>query len=264
MYPSDAEAKEMICDIGRKMYEKQFVAANDGNMTIRVGKNTLIITPANISKGDLTPKMLLKVDFDGNILEGTYKPTSEMPMHLRIYHENDEIQSTAHAHSLFLSCFANMGAELDLPLTTATAAISGRIPVAPYRNPGSNALADSVAPYVKDFSVVMLANHGPVSWGSSPLKAWHILEEAENYAHLAVIQKYIVRDYRPVSRAQIEELAETHDMVINPKRFVDAPDVTNNTEPAISLASKPLPGVSLDDETIDRIAEAVVKKLGKN
>ena len=261
MYPSDAEAKEMICAIGRKMYQKQFVAANDGNMTIRVGREALIVTPTGVSKGDLAPGMLLKVDFGGNVLEGELKPTSEMLMHIRIYAENDEIRSTAHAHPIFLSCFANMGAELDLALTPATAALSGRIPVEPYCSPGSRELADSVAPYVRDFNVVMLANHGPVSWGRSPLEAWHILEEAEHYAKLAVIQKYIVREFRPVSKSQIEEAAAKHGVKINHRRLVAAPDATDNTEPAASLASKQIPGLPLDDVTIERIAEAVVKKL---
>jgi L-fuculose-phosphate aldolase len=261
MYPSDADARAMICDIGRKMYQRQFVAANDGNMTIRVGREALIVTPTGVSKGDLTPDKLLKVDFDGNVLEGTLKPTSEMPMHIRIYGENDEIRSTAHAHPVFLSCFANMGAELDLALTPATAALSGRIPVAPYCNPGSRELADSVAPYVRDFSVVMLANHGPVSWGRSPLEAWHILEEAEHYAKLAVIQKYIVREFRPVSKSQIKEAAARHGVTINQRRLVAAPDATNNTEPAVSLSAKQISGITLDDATIERIAEAVADKL---
>jgi L-fuculose-phosphate aldolase len=157
-----------------------------------------------------------------------------------------------------------MGAELDLPLTPATAAISGKIPVAPYCNPGSGALADSVAPYVRDFSIVVLANHGPIAWGKSPVEAWYILEESENYAKLAIIQKYIIKDFRPISKSQIKELADTHDLVINPKRLVDAPDSTNNANPAVSFASKPVPGVSLDDATIERIADAVIRKLGKN
>jgi L-fuculose-phosphate aldolase len=263
MYIGDAEARELICAIGRKMYQKQFVAANDGNMTVRVADDAVIMTPTGVSKGDLTPEMLLKVDFAGNILEGTYKPTSEMPMHLRIYMENGGIQSTAHAHPVFLSCFANLGAELDLSITPSTAAISGRIPVAPYRNPGSSELADSVAPYVRDFNVVMLANHGPISWGRTPIEAWHILEESEHYARIALIQKYIVRRYRPISKPQIEELAITHDVVINPRRLVDAPLDTNNTEPAFSLAAMPVPSAVIDDETIRRIADAVAEKLSK-
>jgi L-fuculose-phosphate aldolase len=263
MYIRDAEARELICAIGRKMYQKQFVAANDGNMTIRVADDAVIMTPTGVSKGDMTPDMLLKVDFSGNILEGTYKPTSEMPMHLRIYRENGCIQSTAHAHPVFLSCFANIGAELDLALTPSTAAIAGRIPVAPYCNPGSSELADAVAPYVRDFNVVMLANHGPISWGRTPAEAWHILEASEHYARIALIQKYIVRGYRPISKSQIEEMAVTHDVVINPKRLVDAPLDTDNTKQAVSLAAMPLPIAVIDDETIQRIAGAVAAKLSK-
>ena len=127
-YISEKEAKELICSIGRKMYQRQFVSANDGNITIRVGEREVIATPTGVSKGDLTPEMLLKVDFDGNILEGTMKATSELPMHLRVYNENDEVMSTAHAHPCYLSIFANMGMELDLPITPATAAIGGTIP----------------------------------------------------------------------------------------------------------------------------------------
>ncbi|MEN6482978.1 MAG: class II aldolase/adducin family protein [Anaerolineaceae bacterium] len=261
MYISDKEAKELICTIGQKMYQRQFVSANDGNLTIRVGENAIIATPTGISKGDLTLDKLLKVDFAGNILEGTYKPTSELPMHLRIYKENNEIQSTAHAHPTFLNCIANLGAEMDLPLTPATAAISGRIPVAPYCNPGSEDLADSVAPYVHDFCVVLLANHGPIAWGHTPVEAFYILEDAEAYAKMAIIQKYILKDYRPVSRSQIQELAETHGITINPKRFVNAPETTNNTEPSISLDALETDTVKIDDSTIEKIAELVAKKL---
>jgi L-fuculose-phosphate aldolase len=156
-----------------------------------------------------------------------------------------------------------MGANLDLALTPATAAISGKIPVAPFCNPGSQALADSVAPYVNDYSIVMLANHGPISWGYSPLEAWYVLEEAENYAKLAIIQKYIVKEFRPITKAQIKEVADTHGIVINPKRLVNAPDVTTNLEEGTSFAEKSVPGVSLDDETVERIAEAMVRRLAK-
>lgn len=258
---SEREAKELICSIGRKMYQRQFVSANDGNITIRVGEREVIATPTGVSKGDLTPEMLLKVDFDGNILEGTMGATSEIPMHLRVYHENDEIMSTAHAHPCCLNIFANMGLELDLPITPATAAISGRIPVAPYRNPGSTALADSVAPYVQDYNVVLLANHGPIAWGKSPQEAWFILEDAEAYAKMALIHKFIVGTYRPITKQQIQLLADTHDLVINPKRLVNAPDDTTNQDPAASLDAYDGTGIRLSDETIGRLAEKLAEKL---
>lgn len=258
---TETEAKERICEIGRKMYQKEFVSANDGNITIRIGEREVIATPTGVSKGDLTPKKLLKVDFDGKILEGTYKPTSELPMHLRIYQEDDEIMSTAHAHPCYLNVFANMGLELDLPLTPATAAISGRIPVAPYRNPGSQELADSVAPYVKDFKIVLLANHGPIAWGKSAEEAWFTLENAEAYAKLALIHKFIVGTYRPIAKEQIKVLAQTHELVINPKRLVHAPDATDNEKPGESLDKYEGPGVTLSEDALERLAERIVQKI---
>lgn len=254
MYISEDKAKEMICSIGRKMYMKQFVSANDGNITIRVAENQIIATPTGVSKGDLTPDMLLKVDMDGNILSGYLQPTSEIKMHLRVYHENNDIQSTAHAHPTFLGCFGNLGADLDMPITPATAAISGRIPIVPYCNPGSIELADAVAPYVKDYNVVILANHGPIAWGKTPWEAWYTLEDAEAYAKMAIIQKYIMQSYRPITKEQIRILADTHDLIINPKRLVNAPDETTNTDPGISFDALSLPKVSLDDETIKKLA----------
>lgn len=261
MYPSKEEAQKLICEIGKKMYMKQFVSANDGNMTVRIADDRVVATPTGISKGDLSPEMLLVVSLDGEILEGTYKATSELPMHLRCYRENPALQSTAHAHPTFLNCIANLGAELDMPITPATAAISGRIPVVPYCNPGSDALADAVAPYVKDFSIVMLANHGPISWGKNPIEAWYILEDAEAYAKMAVIQKYIIGGYRPISREQVETLFATHDMVINEKRLVNLPSETDNTKPAVSFDALKINPAALNDESVERIAKRVAELL---
>lgn len=261
MYITEQEAKERICSIGKKMYAKEFVSANDGNMTIRIGPDAYVATPTGVSKGDLCPDMLLVVDGSGKVLKGNMEPTTELRMHLGIYKEDDRVQSTAHAHPTYLTSIATLGATLDIPLTPATAAISGRIPVAPYCDPGSMELADSVKPFVKDYMVVMLANHGAISWGYSPLEAWHILEDAEAYAKMAIILKYILQDYRPISLPQIQLLAETHNLQINPKRLVDAPMETNNTEPAVSFATMEQPRISLDETTLDKLANRIVERL---
>ncbi len=259
-YPSVDEAAHLICEIGRKMYLKQFVSANDGNMTIRVGDDTVVATPTGISKADLSPEKLLLIDFEGKILKGSYEPTSELPMHLRLYAENDAIMSTAHAHPCFLNCIANLGAEMDMPLTPATAAISGRIPVVPYTNPGSESLAAAVAPYAQDFNIVLLANHGPISWGRNPIEAWYILENAEAYAKMAIVQKFIIGQYRPLSEEQIHVLAETHGITIGSKRMVNAPLTTNNTEPAFSFDAMKNE-VNLSDSSVDKIAKRMLEIL---
>lgn len=260
-YLSKNEAMQLVCDIGRKMYQRGFVSANDGNITIRISDTTVVATPTGVSKGDLTPDKLLVCDFDGNVLEGTWKPTSELPMHLQVYKEDNTIMSTAHAHPTFLVVMANLGADLDMALTPATTAISGRIPCVPYCNPGSVELAETVGKYVKDYNVVTLANHGPIAWGRTPIEAWYTLEDAESYAKIAVIQKFLVGSYRPISKPQIDLLAATHDVTINPNRLVKCPETTNNEEAGISFETYRVPGVTLNEETINAIATRVAEIL---
>ena len=98
-YPSEKEAKEAILDIGQRMYVRNFVAANDGNISIRTGENEVWATPTGVSKGFMNKKMLVKVDLQGNVLEGTHKPSSELKMHLRAYQENPDLRSVCHAQA---------------------------------------------------------------------------------------------------------------------------------------------------------------------
>ena len=84
-FPSDLEAKREILEVGRRMYAKNFVASNDGNISCKVSDHTIWCTPTGVSKGYMTDEMLVLMDLDGNVLRGTWKPSSEMKMHLRVY-----------------------------------------------------------------------------------------------------------------------------------------------------------------------------------
>ena len=112
-YKSDFEAKKAILDIGRRMYAKGFVASNDGNISCRVGPNTIWTTPTGVSKGFMTQDMLVKMDLDGKVLMGRLKPSSEIKMHLRVYQENPRLQAVTHAHPPMATCFAIAGQPLD-------------------------------------------------------------------------------------------------------------------------------------------------------
>ena len=92
-YYSDFEAKKLICEIGRRIYNKNFVAANDGNISVKVGPNTIWTTPTGVSKGFMTPDMMVKMDLSGKVISGKMKPSSEVKMHLRVYNENPEVNS---------------------------------------------------------------------------------------------------------------------------------------------------------------------------
>ena len=104
-YVSDAQARSLILDVGRRLYHSGFVASNDGNITCKVGDNAIWATPTGVSKGFMTEEMLVKMDLDGNILEGTYKPSSEIKMHLRVFKENPQVQGVVHAHPLTATAF---------------------------------------------------------------------------------------------------------------------------------------------------------------
>lgn len=232
MYPTDVQAKDMILSIGRRMYDKQFVSANDGNITIRVDDRAVWATPTGVSKGALTPEMLIKVDFDGVVLEGIYQPTCELNMHLNIYRTNNEIMSTAHAHPLHMATFACAGIELDVPMNPPAAAIVGRVPVAPYRCPGTKGLADSVIPYVNSYHMVNLANHGPISWGKTPMEAWYRLEAAEAACELAMMLQFRLNGkLRPLTLEQLNEIMMVHHVDMSEQGMVSPAAETDNQAP---------------------------------
>ena len=236
MYPEHNEAKALIIDIGKKMHEEGFVSANDGNITVRVGDDEVWATPTGVNKGDLTPDKLIRVRIsDGKVLEGTWNPTSELAMHLNVYRTDNEIMSTVHAHSLYLSVLACSGVELDLPTTPAACAISGRVPVIPYCCSGSKELAESVIPYVKEYHVVNLGNHGPLAWGKTPNEAWFRLEDAEASAHLAILLMQIGR-VRPLNRDQLNTLFAFHHVPMTEAGTVQLIDSNANQEPAIPFS----------------------------
>lgn len=209
-FPSDREARELICSIGHRMSDKGYVSANDGNMSIRVGENTAYITPTGINKGELTPDMLLKIDFDGNILENPrdMRPTSETRLHMNCYKTNDALMSTCHTHSQNAMIWACAGISLDVAFGPEPQGTIGKVPVAPYGCPGSLALSESVKPFTKDYKCCLLANHGAMSWGYSPKEAWYVMEALDAYAKLCMQMRLLQLTPRLLSEEQIEEVVE--------------------------------------------------------
>lgn len=112
-YPTDEEAKRAIVEFGKRMYARGYVVTNDGNITIKVGENTIWCTPTGVSKGYMNEDMMVKMDLDGNVLEGTRKPSSEIKMHLRVYRENPDVMSVVHAHPIAATTFAIAGLAMD-------------------------------------------------------------------------------------------------------------------------------------------------------
>ncbi len=266
IYPTHTEAKEMICEIGKKMYLRGFVSANDGNITIRVGDNALWATPTGVSKGDLTPEMLILIDLQGNVLQGNLTPTSETNMHLRAYWENNALVSTCHAHALYSMIFATAGIELDMAFSPEPTEVVGKVPVAPYATPGTKELADSIQPFVKHYKTCLLANHGALAWGTTPLEAWHRMEALEAYCQLCYHQKFVVKKARTLSEQQIESLFLHHENsgITTHNRFEGIKEPTNE-DPAIKLSQLGNSTYAFSDNELnvlaDKIAQRILQKL---
>ena len=205
-YISEKEAKKTIIDIGQRMYVRGFVAANDGNISIRTGTNEVWATPTGVSKGFMKKKMLVKVDLDGNVLAGTYKPSSELKMHLRAYRENEALRSVCHAHPPICTSFAVAGIPLDSPILAEAVITLGDVPIAPYAELGTEAVPEAIAPYCHTHNGVLLANHGVVTWAEEPYAAYYRLESMEHYAKILLITDKLLGRQNRLSDEQIERL----------------------------------------------------------
>ena len=181
---TDAEARQAILEAGRRMFQRQYVAANDGNISCRVGEDSVWITPSGVSKGFMTEDMLLRVDLEGCVLEGSGKPSSEMKMHLRVYRENPAVRAVVHAHPLAATSFAIARIPLDMSVLTEAVMSLGVVPVAEYATPGTQEVPDSIAPFCRDYNAVLLANHGALAWGGD---LWEAFDRMETVEHTAKI-----------------------------------------------------------------------------
>lgn len=188
--PFDKERREII-RIGQMMYQRGFVASNDGNLSVRLPDGNILITPSGVSKGFMTEEMLLVCTLRGDILSGDRPITSEAGMHLRAYQENPDIKAVCHAHPKVATSFACAGIPLTQPILAEAVVQLGEVPVAPYATPGSSGVADSVAPYLHEHVAVLLANHGALTWGRSLNQAYFRMESLEFYAEVLLNTKII-------------------------------------------------------------------------
>lgn len=207
-YPTDREAKTLLLEAGRRLYERGFVASNDGNMSVLVSAGTLWTTPTGVSKGFMTEDMLVKTDLAGTVLEGTRKPSSELKMHLRVYQENPDLRAAVHAHPPAATSFAIAGLPLDRPILPEAIVQLGTVPVAPYAEPGTQAVPDSIAPFCRDFGGVLLANHGALTWGYDLTQAYYRMETLEYYAQVTINSVFLLGRANALTGEQVERLTE--------------------------------------------------------
>jgi L-fuculose-phosphate aldolase len=228
-FPSDREACQLIIEIGRRMYDKNFIAANDGNISCRVSPDELWATPTGVSKGFMKEDELIKLRLDGTVLrQGPLKVSSEIKMHLRVYRENPGTGGVTHAHPPFCTSFAIAGLPIDSALCSEVVLTLGVVPCVHYETTGSQGIPDSIAPYCRDYNAVLLANHGALSWGKDLTEAWYRLESMEHFAKIQVLCEKLIGKTNLLSKDQVAALIKIRENLgVSsggfPSRYADKP-----------------------------------------
>lgn len=203
---NEVQARQAIVDAGVVLYEQGYVVSNDGNISVRISSDRIVVTPTGVSKGDMNPDMMVVMDLDGNVIsQGQRGPSSEVKMHLRVYRENPDVTAVVHAHPIYATSFAIAGVPLDKPILSEAMLQVGVVPVAHYAKPGTTDVPDSIAPFVRDYAAVMLSNHGVLTWGADLEQALARMEVVENYAKVTLVVNQIGSE-RGLSQDQIDGL----------------------------------------------------------
>ena len=185
--------RQQICDIGKRIYNGNMVAANDGNISVKLDENTFLCTPTGVSKGFMTPEYICKVDATGSVIEANegFAPSSEIRMHMRVYAKRPDVGAVVHAHPNFATSFAIAGMPLSQPIMPEAVISLGCVPLAPYGTPSTDEIPDSIEDYLNDFDSVLLENHGALTWSANLLSAYMKMESLEFYAELLYKSKMI-------------------------------------------------------------------------
>ena len=201
------EIKDQMCDVCHKMWQLGWVAANDGNVSVKLEDGTFLATPTGISKSFITPEKIVHIDKDANIIEanGDYRPSSEIKMHLRCYKEREDVGAVLHAHPPAATGYAVANVPLDEYSMIETVIAIGSIPVTPYGTPSTYEVPDAIAPYLGEHDVVLLQNHGALSVGADLLTAYYRMETLELFAKIS-LNAHLLGGAKEISRPNIDKL----------------------------------------------------------
>lgn len=199
------EHRQDICVAGRWMHDSGFIAATDGNISLRLDEHRLLTSPSGISKGLMRPEDLVITDFSGSKLSGTGKPSSELAMHLLIYRLRPDVNAVCHAHPVTATGYAAAGLALDKALVSEAIMALGTVPLAEYGTPGTAELTDSIKPFVRSHDAILLANHGVVTYGPDLLTAYYRMETVEHFARIALVTE-LLNKQELLSQTDVEKL----------------------------------------------------------
>lgn len=205
MSKTEGEYRADLVRVCRLIYEKGWVAMNDGNVSIRLDANRILCTPTAISKGQIEADDLIICDSNGKKVDGRRDGTSEIAMHLTVYGMRPDVRSVVHAHPPVATGFATAGRALDKALLPEVVIHLGAVPLAAYGLPGTPALSDGMLPYIPNYDAVLLENHGCTTWGGDVWQAFFRMEMVEHFARITFVAE-MMGGAKPLPREEVERL----------------------------------------------------------
>ena len=196
-----------IVEIGRRMYARGYTASNDGNISVRIGADRLLMTPKSVCKGFMTPDMMCVTDLNGTKVAGDRDPSSEALMHLEVYRQRPDVNAVVHAHPPIATGFAVAGIPLDRAVLAEVLTTLGSIPLAEYATPSTPELPEAIRRYIKAHDGMLLANHGALTVGADLFSAYYKMETIEHFAHISLVARMLGRE-NLISREEVTRLQE--------------------------------------------------------
>jgi L-fuculose-phosphate aldolase len=202
---SEATLRAEIVEVGRRLYARGYTASNDGNISVRLDDNRLLMTPKSVCKGFMDAGMMCITDLTGVKLAGDRDPSSEMQMHLEVYRQRPDAMAVVHAHPPTATGFAVAGIPLDRAVLAEVVTTLGSVPIAEYATPSTKELPEAVRKYVKAHDGMLLANHGALTLGSDLFSAYYKMETIEHFAKISLVARLLGGE-RLLSRKEVDRL----------------------------------------------------------
>lgn len=255
--------KRQICDIGERLWKRAYVDGNGGNIAVRVGEDIALCTPTLVSKGFMKPEDMCLVDFEGNQLAGTKRRTSEILMHLQIMKQQPRAVATAHCHPPHATAFAVAGVEPPTCMIPEIEVFIGRVPLAPYRTPGTPEMGRLVADLVDQHNTVLMGNHGAVSWSHLNVEdAYFKMEILEAYCRTVWVASQLGQPLKTFTKDQLKDLLRIKQNlgIPDPRIGLKEAELCDNNEwrPGVACALTPRPEST---PGADPAAEAMVQSI---
>ena len=202
---AEDQVRADIVEVGRRLWERGYVASNDGNISVRLDDRRLMTTPKNVSKGFMTAGMMVITDYDGKKIAGDRDPSSEIKMHLEVYRNRPDARAVVHAHPPTATGFAVAGIALDRAVLAEVITTLGSIPIAAYATPSTEELPAAVRKFVKAHDGLLLANHGALALAGDVMSAYYRMETIEHFAKISLVARTLGRE-NLLSRDEVDRL----------------------------------------------------------